>query len=638
MTNKRDQIIVVGARENNLKNININIPKNKLVVLTGVSGSGKSSLAFNTIYEEGRRRYVDSLSSYARQFLGSTQKPLVESIDGLSPAISIEQKTTHNNPRSTVGTVTEIYDYLRLLYARIGKAYCPKHGMEIKSQTTNDILKDILKLKEGTKIIVLSPIVIREKGTHQNLFTKLSSEGFLRVKVDGTILTLDDEIKLNKNKIHNISIVVDRIVLNKEIRSRLVEAVELALEYGKGLIDIDIVDKEIKSYSKFHSCPEGDFNMPLLEPRLFSFNSPSGMCESCKGLGVKLNTDENKLFLNKKQSINQGGIVYFKNLIGSTNLEWQEFKVLCNHYDIDLDTAIEDMDREDIEIMMYGSKDEIEFSITSASGIRRDKIDMIEGIADKIDRKYIGTSSEMIRKWYRNTYMSDVVCHTCKGSRLNSNALAVKVDGMNIFEFTKQSIELTLENIITLKLDDNEKQISELIINELADRLAFLNNVGLDYLSLDRKAETLSGGESQRIRLATQIGSNLTGVLYVLDEPSIGLHQRDNAKLIKTLKHMVDSGNTLMVVEHDEETIRSADHIIDIGPSAGEDGGEIVAQGTLADISKCKESLTGDYLSGRKKIEIPTSRRSGNGKVFSVKGAKENNLNNISVKLPLGKL
>ncbi|MCK5867139.1 MAG: excinuclease ABC subunit UvrA [Mycoplasmataceae bacterium] len=638
MSNKKNKIVVVGARENNLKNININIPKNKLVVLTGVSGSGKSSLAFNTIYEEGRRRYVDSLSSYARQFLGSTQKPLVESIDGLSPAISIEQKTTHNNPRSTVGTVTEVYDYLRLLYARIGKAFCPRHKVEIKSQTTSDILNDILKLQFGSKIIILSPIVIREKGTHQNLFTRLSSEGFLRVKVNGSIFTLDDEIKLDKNKVHNISIVVDRIVINKDIRSRLVEAVELALEYGKGLVNIEIVDDKIKSYSKFHSCPEGDFNMPLLEPRLFSFNSPSGMCESCKGLGVKLNTDKNKLFLNKKQSINQGGIVYFKNLIGSTNLEWQEFKILCDHYKIDLNTAIEDMNKEDIEIIMYGSKDEIQFSITSSSGIRRDKISMIEGIADKIERKYMGTSSEMIRKWYRNTYMSDVTCNKCKGSRLNDNAMAVKIGEMNIFEFTKQSIESTLENVLSMELDDNEKQISELIINELADRLSFLNNVGLDYLSLDRKAETLSGGESQRIRLATQIGSNLTGVLYVLDEPSIGLHQKDNAKLIKTLKHMVESGNTLMVVEHDEETIRSADYIIDIGPGAGEDGGEIVAQGTLEQISKSKNSLTGDYLSGRKKIEIPLSRRSGNGKVFLVKGAKENNLSNIDVKIPLGKL
>lgn len=635
---KNNEIIVKGARENNLKNINITIPKNKLVVFTGVSGSGKSSLAFNTIYEEGRRRYVDSLSSYARQFLGGTNKPLVESIDGLSPAISIEQKTTHNNPRSTVGTVTEIYDYLRLLYARVGKIYCPKHKIEITSQKTKDIINSIYNNPDNTKIIILAPMVNNEKGTHQNLFNKLSQDGFLRVKVDGKVLTLDDEIKLEKNQRHSIQIVVDRIILKEEVRSRVAEAVELALEYGKGMVSIEIVGKEPVNYSKFHSCPQGDFNMPIIEPRLFSFNSPSGMCENCKGLGVKLNVDKNKLFLEKKKSIKQGGIVYFKNLVGSENLEWQEFKILIDHYGISMDKPLEEMSKSDIKIMMHGSDEEIEFDIVSKTGIKRTKNKFIEGIADKIERKHLTSSSEMIRHWYRDKFMSDVECNICGGTRLNNFAKAVKISGKDIYEFTKLSIEDALSEIIKMNFDENEKQISELIINELSDRLGFLNNVGLDYLSLNRKAESLSGGESQRIRLATQIGSNLTGVLYVLDEPSIGLHQKDNEKLIKTLKHMVDIGNTLIVVEHDEDTIRHADFVVDIGPKAGNLGGEVVAVGTPQNISDNNKSLTGDYLSGRKKIDIPKSRRTGNGKVIEVKGAKANNLNSIDIKIPLGKL
>ena len=634
---KNNEIIVKGARENNLKDISVNIPKNKLVVFTGVSGSGKSSLAFNTIYEEGRRRYVDSLSSYARQFLGGTNKPLVESIDGLSPAISIEQKTTHNNPRSTVGTVTEIYDYLRLLYARVGTAYCPKHNIEIKAQKTKDIINYIFDNKPKTKLIILAPVIVSEKGTHQNLFTRLSQEGFLRIKVNGKILSLDDEIKLDKNKRHDIQIVIDRIVLSEDSRSRIAEAVELAIEYGKGMVSVD-ADGKVTNYSKYHSCPEGDFNMPLVEPRLFSFNSPAGMCDDCKGLGVKLNVDKNKLFLEKKKSIKQGGIVYFKNLVDSENLEWQEFKVLLDHYGISMDKPIEDFPKSDIEIMMHGSHEEIDFTIVSKSGIKRTNIKFIEGIADKIERKYLGSSSEMVRRWYRDTFMSDVECKTCKGTRLNIFAKSVKINNKDIYEFTKLSIDSALEEIINLEFDDNNKKISELILNELSDRLGFLNNVGLDYLSLNRKAETLSGGESQRIRLATQIGSNLTGVLYVLDEPSIGLHQKDNSKLIKTLKHMVDIGNTLIVVEHDEETIKSADYVIDIGPNAGDMGGEVVASGTPSQISSNKDSITGDYLSGRKKIEVPSSRRSGNGKVIEIKGARENNLNDVDAKIPLGKM
>lgn len=638
MKHINNKIIVKGARENNLKNIDITIPKNELIVFTGVSGSGKSSLAFNTIYEEGRRRYVDSLSSYARQFLGGTQKPLVDSIEGLSPAISIEQKTTHNNPRSTVGTVTEIYDYLRLLYARVGKAYCSNHKKEITAQKTSDIIHAIFSNEIGTKLIIMAPIIKSEKGTHKNLFTKLSQEGFLRVKVNGEMLSLDDEITLDKNKRHTISIVVDRIVLTKEGRTRVAEAVDLAIEYGKGLVTVEVIGGKTTTFSKYHSCSEGDFNMPIVEPRLFSFNSPSGMCENCKGLGVKLNVDQNKLFLEKKKSIKQGGIVYFKNLVGSENIEWQKFKVLIDHYGISIDKPMEEMSNHDIKIILSGSEEEIDYTIQSKSGIKRNTVEFIEGLGDKIERKYLSSASETVRKWYRDTFMSDTMCTTCNGSRLNKYAKSVLVNNKNIYEFTTQSIEVALNEIITLELVGDEKQISDLIVNELVDRLTFLNNVGLDYLTLNRKAESLSGGESQRIRLATQIGSNLTGVLYVLDEPSIGLHQKDNEKLIKTLKHMVNIGNTLIVVEHDEETIRAAEHVVDIGPSAGDQGGEIIVQGTPEEIAANTNSLTGDYLSGRKEILIPKFRRSGNGKVIEIKEAEENNLKKVDAKIPLGKL
>ncbi len=638
MNESQKYIIVKGAKENNLKNIDIKIPKNELVVFTGVSGSGKSSLAFNTIYEEGRRRYVDSLSSYARQFLGGTQKPLVDSIDGLSPAISIEQKTTHNNPRSTVGTVTEIYDYLRLLYARIGKPYCPVHKVEITAQKTKDIIKDIFKNKIDSKIIILAPVVKNEKGTHHNLFEKLRKEGFLRIRVNDAILSLDDEITLDKNKRHNIQIVVDRIVLKEDSKSRIAEALELALEYGKGLVSVDVVDAKLTTYSKYHSCPHGDFNMPLIEPRLFSFNAPAGMCEACKGLGVKLKVDPKKLMPNKERTIMEGGIEYFKNLLQSENLEWQEFKALCKFYDIDLNTPLEDLSKKEMDIILFGSEDEIEYRLESKSGNKYDKRAMIEGLAEKIERKHLNSSSEMVRTWYRNNFMSDIKCDTCNGTRLNKHAMAVKVDGKDIFSFTKQAIDVALNNVISLELNAEEKQIATLIINELNDRLTFLNNVGLDYLTLDRKAETLSGGEAQRIRLATQIGSNLTGVLYVLDEPSIGLHQRDNDKLIKTLRHMVDIGNTLIVVEHDEDTIRHADYIVDIGPKAGDRGGEVVAEGTLDEIMANKDSVTGDFLAGRETIKVPTSRRSGNGKTLEIKGAEENNLKKVNVTIPLGKL
>ncbi|MCK5945824.1 MAG: excinuclease ABC subunit UvrA, partial [Mycoplasmataceae bacterium] len=565
-------IVVKGARENNLKNIDIKIPKGKLVVFTGVSGSGKSSLAFNTIYEEGRRRYVDSLSSYARQFLGGTKKPLVDSIDGLSPAISIEQKSTHNNPRSTVGTVTEIYDYLRLLYARVGKAYCPNHNIEITAQKMSTIIEKVFAHEEGTKLIILAPIVKKEKGTHSNLFERLRREGFLRVRVNGVIQSLDDDIVISKTKQHEIDLVVDRIVLKKEDKSRITEAVELAMEFGKGIVKIDFLGKGTETFSKHHSCKHGDFDMPIIEPRLFSFNSPSGMCEECKGLGVKLKTDINKLIPNMDLSINQGGIVFFKNLVGSSNLDWQAFKELCKHYRIDLDMPIKTFSKYDLTIILEGSDEEIEYTLHASSGNKHSKLAIIEGVSQKIERRYHSSSSEQVRSWYRKTFMSDITCNVCGGKRLNKFATAVRINNRNINQFTELTISDSLTEIIGIEFSDEEKKIVELVINELSDRLQFLNNVGLDYLSLNRKAETLSGGEAQRIRLATQIGSNLTGVLYVLDEPSIGLHQKDNEKLIKTLKQMVDIGNTLIVVEHDEETIRSAEHIVEIGPKAGIDG------------------------------------------------------------------
>ena len=635
----KNKIIIKGASENNLKNLDVAIPKDKLIVFTGVSGSGKSSLAFNTIYEEGRRRYVESLSSYARQFLGNSKKPLVDSIEGLSPSISIEQKTTHNNPRSTVGTVTEVYDYLRLLYAKIGKAYCPKHKILISAQKINDIIDSIYQNKEGTKLIVFSPVVFNEKGTHKNLFQKLYQDGFLRVKVNDAIYSLDEEINLNKNQKHNISIVIDRIVLKKEDRSRIVEAIEIAFDYSKGLVEIENLDKKTMDlYSKYLSCPEGDFNMPILEPKLFSFNSPFGMCDDCKGLGIKLTVDKNKLFKEPKKSIIQGGIVYFQNIVNTRNIDWQEFEHLMDYYDISIDKPIEEMSEEDLKIIMHGSNEPIEYEIISNSGSRFVKYRLIEGIASKIERRFLNSTSEMARKWYKNTFMSDIKCNTCNGARLNKYALSIKVNNKNIDEFCKSSIEDAYNQIISMNLNENEKEISQIIFNELLNRLEFLNNVGLEYLSLDRKAETLSGGESQRIRLATQIGSNLTGVLYVLDEPSIGLHQRDNNKLINTLKHMVDIGNTLIVVEHDESTIRSADYIIDIGPKAGDNGGEIVVAGNLEKILKNQKSLTVDYLTKRKEIKVPKSRRGGNGKTLTILEAEENNLQKLNVKIPLGKL
>ncbi|KUH47277.1 excinuclease ABC subunit UvrA [Mycoplasmopsis meleagridis] len=635
MSNK-DEIKIKGARENNLKNISLSIPKNKLIVFTGLSGSGKSSLAFNTIYEEGRRRYIDSLGSYARMFLGGTSKPDVDSIEGLSPSISIEQKTTHNNPRSTVGTVTEIYDYFRLLFARIGIPYCPNHKIPIATQTNKDIINTIFKMKEGTKFYILSPIVAGEKGTFANLIEKLRKDNFIRIKVDGEIKRLDDNIILEKNIKHTIDIVVDRLELKEENYNRIAEDIALGLEYSKGLIKIETLEGEVKTFSKLHSCIHKDFEMPNIETRLFSFNSPFGMCNHCKGLGVDLKADFDALVPEKFKSINQGAIKIFENTVGTQNLEWQEFEILCKYYNIDLDTPIEDLSEKELEIIKYGSKEEIEYVLISVNGNKTRRNRYIDGFLTKVEKQYIETSSEKIREWLKK-FMGTFTCKWCKGSRLNDYALAVKINDFNINDFAKMSVNDALINLENLNLSDEQKTISALIKNELVNRLTFLNNVGLNYLTLNRNAETLSGGESQRIKLATQIGSNLTGVLYVLDEPSIGLHQRDNDRLIKALKNMVDIGNTLIVVEHDEDTIKSADYIVDIGPKAGVHGGEVVAKGSLSEIIKEKNSITGKYLSGELKIEIPHSRRSGNGKVVEILGAAENNLKNIDVKIPLGK-
>lgn len=632
----KEEIIIKGARENNLKNVSLTLPKNKLIVFTGLSGSGKSSLAFNTIYEEGRRKYVDSLSNYARLFLGGTSKPDVDSIEGLSPSISIEQKKTHNNPRSTVGTVTEIYDYFRLLFARIGHPFCPKHNIEITAQTNKDIIEGIYSFTNESKLYILTPVVDGEKGTFVNLIEKLKKEGFIRLKVDGQIMNLDDKIELEKNIRHNIDIVVDRVVLNEENRNRIAEAIEVAIDYSKGLVKVETTEGEVKSFSKLHSCIYKDFDMPKIDTRLFSFNSPYGSCEQCKGLGVDLKASFDLLVPEKWRSINEGAIKIFENTVNTSNLEWQEFDNLLYHYHIDKDTPIEDLSEKELKIIKYGSNEEIEFVMETVNGNKMRRCKFIDGILTKVERNYFETQSEMKRDWL-GKFMGTFTCSKCHGSRLNQYPLAVRIDGKNIDDFARMSVDDALLTIERLHISEDEKVISNLIIAELTHRLKFLKNVGLNYLTLNRNAETLSGGESQRIKLATQIGSNLTGVLYVLDEPSIGLHQKDNERLIHTLKDMVNIGNTLIVVEHDEETMRAADYLVDIGPKAGVHGGEIIATGSINDLIKEPRSITGKYLSGELKIDTPTSRRSGNEQVLAILGASENNLQNIDVKIPLGK-
>ncbi|MCI8540667.1 MAG: excinuclease ABC subunit UvrA [Erysipelotrichaceae bacterium] len=630
-----DYIKIKGARENNLKNIDIEVPRNQFVIMTGVSGSGKTSLAFDTIYAEGQRRYVESLSAYARQFLGNSEKPDVDSIEGLSPAISIDQKTTSNNPRSTVGTVTEIYDYLRLLYARIGTPYCPNHNEPITSQTIKQMVDRIMELPDKTRLTILSPAVHGAKGTHKDLLERLSKEGFIRVRIDGAMKLLEDVAPLEKNKKHNIDVVVDRIVKGND-RSRLHDSLETALKLSDGLVIVDHDHKE-ELFSSNYSCKYCGFTIPRLEPRLFSFNAPFGACDTCKGLGITQKVDVDYLIPDRSKSIRQGGIIYYKNIIAKENLEWQRFKALCDHYHIDIDKPIKDLTKKELDILLYGSKDMISFHMYSKSGSIIKKSEYIEGVCTLIERRYMETTSQMSREWYA-TFLAEAPCPACGGKRLNAQALAVRVGDLNIHEWTKMSVKQALAYMEHLKLTPQQAEIAKLVVKEIHDRLQFLNNVGLGYLTLDRLAGSLSGGEAQRIRLATQIGSHLSGVLYVLDEPSIGLHQRDNDRLIATLKNMRDLGNSLIVVEHDEDTMRASDYIIDIGPGAGVHGGHVVAHGTPAQVMADEHSITGQYLSGRLQIEVPQTRRKGNRKYVEVIDASANNLKHISVKFPLGKL
>lgn len=627
-----DKIIIKGARENNLKNVSIELPKDKLIVMTGVSGSGKSSLAFDTIYAEGQRRYVESLSAYARQFLGGSEKPDVDSIEGLSPAISIDQKTTNKNPRSTVGTVTEIYDYLRLLYARIGTPYCPNHHKPISSQSIEEMVLQVLKLEEKTKIRVLAPVAYGEKGTFKDTFEKLQKDGYVRVVVDGEEKDLAEEITLEKNKKHTILVVIDRLVIKPDIRGRLYESIELATKLAHGKVTIDVVGGEDFVMSESYACPDCDFSLPELEPRMFSFNAPYGACEECKGLGIKQKIDVDLIIPNKKLSILEGAIMPMSTDDG---IYFNELKTTAEFYKIDLSKPIEEFKKEELDIILYGSKDVIEFQYIAKNGNMRKASHTFEGIVTNLERRYMETKSNWIRDWIEG-YMTELTCPKCKGSRLSDDVLSVLIGGKNIYELTQFSIGGLHSFLKQVKLTKEQEEISRLIIKEIDNRLSFLINVGLEYLTLSRNAGTLSGGEAQRIRLATQIGSRLTGVLYVLDEPSIGLHQRDNNRLIGSLLEMRDLGNTLVVVEHDTDTMLASDYLVDIGPGAGLHGGEIVAEGTPSEVMVNEKSLTGQYLSGKKKIEVPKKRRKGNKKFLEIKGAKENNLKNVSVKFPLG--
>ncbi len=629
-----DKIIIKGARENNLKNISLELPKNKLIVMTGLSGSGKSSLAFDTIYAEGERRYVESLSSYARQFLGGSEKPDVDSIEGLSPSISIDQKSTNNNPRSTVGTVTEIYDYLRLMFARIGVPYCPNDHRPITSQTVDEIVDKVLEYPEGTKIIIMAPVVHGEKGTHKDLFEDLRKEGFVRVRVNGEMIDLSEEISLEKNLRDKIDVVIDRIVIKEGIRSRLFESVELATNKADGKVIIDILgDKEILFSTKY-ACPECDYSLPELEPRLFSFNSPYGACPDCKGLGTKLKMDPDLVIPDKSKSLNENCIVTLSD--DKESIDYKKLEIVCKHYKIDMNKPFNKLSSEKQNIILYGSLEPLSFNITTKSGNINKSVNYYEGVINNLERRYMETSSEWIRDWLGN-YMIELECPTCHGARLADSVLNIFVNKKNIYDITCMSIGDLLVWFNELKLTESEEKIAGLVIQEIKNRLSFLNNVGLTYLTLNRNAGSLSGGESQRIRLATQIGSRLTGVLYVLDEPSIGLHQKDNEKLIHSLLDMRDLGNTLIVVEHDNDTMLAADYLVDIGPGAGDAGGEVVACGTPEEVMANPNSLTGKYLKGELKVEVPKHRRKGNGKYLEVIGAKANNLKNINVKFPLGK-
>ena len=631
-----DKIIIKGAKEHNLKNINLEIPKNKLVVVTGLSGSGKSSLAFDTLYAEGQRRYVESLSSYARQFLGIMEKPDVESIEGLSPAISIDQKTTSRNPRSTVGTVTEIYDYIRLLYARIGVPYCPNCGVKIEKQTIDQIVDNILSYEEGTKIQVLSPVVRAKKGEYTKLFADMQKNGFVRAKIDGEVYELSDDIELDRNKKHSIDIIVDRLIIRPESRNRLAESVEVAMQYAGSLVKIDFVGQGEKIYSSNYACTTCGFSFEELSPRMFSFNNPQGACPECTGIGYLMKMDEDLIIPDKSKTLYDGVKAF-----GSSTMKKGEtmakmyFESIGKHYGVDIKKPIKKLPREFLEKILYGTgEEEIDFEYTSSAGTRKFTTPF-EGVLPTLDRRYRETKSAGMRDFYE-MYMSESVCSTCHGARLKKEVLSVKVGDKNINELTELSIVKIKEYLEKLELNKKDRMIADMIFRELNKRLEFLIDVGLDYLTLSRPAGTLSGGEAQRIRLATQIGSGLSGVMYILDEPSIGLHQRDNEKLIKTMKKMRDLGNTLVVVEHDEDTMYAADQVIDIGPGAGVHGGNVIAQGTAEEIKKVENSITGQYLSGRKKIPVPKKRRKSNGRAIEIVEATEHNLKNVNVKIPLG--
>ena len=628
-----DKIVIRGARENNLKNIDLELPKNKLIIMTGVSGSGKSSLAFDTIYAEGQRRYVESLSSYARQFLGGTKKPDVDAIEGLSPSISIDQKSTNNNPRSTVGTVTEIYDYLRLLFARIGTPYCKNHHIPIKSQSIDEMTNKIMDYGEGTKIEIMAPVIRGEKGTHQGVIDDLRSKGYSRVRVNGEVYNLSDDIKLEKNKKDTIEVVVDRVVVKDGERSRIFESIENAARLANGMVLFNIIGQEEVFMSENYACIKCNYSLPKLETRMFSFNSPFGACPECNGLGIKKTISEDLLIPDKTKSILGGAI---KSFSVDQNILTTEIETVAKTYDIDLNAPVKDIPKEKLDYILYGSPDILEFNYVAKSGNTRTKTDYFEGIIVNLERRYIETSGEWIRDWIEG-FMVESECPVCHGARLRDDVLNVFINNKNIYDFTCMSISELYEFINNLKLNNEQVQISQLLIKEISNRLEFLNNVGLGYITLNRAAGTLSGGEAQRIRLATQIGSKLSGVLYVLDEPSIGLHQRDNEKLINSLKEMRDLGNTLIVVEHDTDTMLAADYLVDIGPGAGDFGGELIAAGTPQEVMANKNSLTGKYLTGELKIDVPKKRRKGNGKFIEIKGAKEHNLKNINVKIPLGK-
>ena len=632
----KDEIIIRGARSHNLKDIDVVIPRDKFVVVTGLSGSGKSSLAFDTLYAEGQRRYVESLSAYARQFLGQMDKPDVDSIDGLSPAISINQKTTNNNPRSTVGTVTEINDYLRLLYARIGVPICPNDGHEITSQSVEQMVDTIMELPERTKLQILSPVVKAKRGQHKRLLDKIKADGYVRVRVNGEIVDITEVPELDKNKQHDIDVVVDRIVVTDGIRSRLFDSLETALNRSDGYATIDVIDGETLQFSEHHACPYCDFTVPELEPRLFSFNAPFGLCPECEGIGTKLEVDYSLVVPDESLTLEEGAMAPWQPI--SSDYYPEMLKQACDQFDIDMTVPFKDLPKEDQELVLHGSGErEFKFSYTNNYGNVRDSVMPFEGVMENVSRRYYETSSDFTRRTMKE-YMTELTCPNCHGKRLNEQALSVKVLGKDIGDVNELSIDKAKDFFGEMDLSDKDMAIAKPIRKEISDRLTFLKNVGLEYLTLSRKAGTLSGGEAQRIRLATQIGSNLSGILYILDEPSIGLHQRDNDRLIDSLRQMRNLGNTLIVVEHDEDTMRAADYLIDMGPGAGSEGGCVVAAGTPEEVSQSKNSITGDYLSGQRRIHVPEERRVEDQGAIAIRGAAENNLKEVDVDIPLGRL